>query len=90
MSVCYMDMGNLSSTVPSGRHDFPVTDVYVVPIPIVSSLDSQCTRDSNSNFLLSDVMTGTPSTSTLDHIVFLSPPGTLEETRRKFVELGFE
>ena len=36
------------------------------------------------------VMTGTPSTSTLDHIVFLSPPGTLGETRKKFLEYGFE
>ena len=35
-------------------------------------------------------MAGTPSTSTIDHIVLLSPPGTLGETRKKFVEYGFE
>jgi len=35
-------------------------------------------------------MTETPSTSTLDHIVFLSPPGALAETKRKFVERGFD
>ena len=36
------------------------------------------------------IMAEIPSTSTIDHIVFLSPPGTLGETRKKFIGHGFE
>jgi hypothetical protein len=36
------------------------------------------------------IMAEIPSTSTIDHIVFLSPPGTLGETRKKFISHGFE
>ena len=59
---------------PRDRHD------AVYSHHIDNTFESPATR----------TMTGTPSTSTLDHIVFLSPPGTLPETRKKFTEYGFE
>ena len=98
--TCSLHLRNITASCkPSLARSVNWRDEWIPGVIIPTCTCSRDRRDTvYSHHIVGDrleppatrTMTGTPSTSTLDHIVFLSPPGTLPETRKKFTEYGFE